>query len=284
MTGRQVEALALEAMLDEVRATPKPGLVDLRDSGAHRDMDAGTFFASARAVAPYIGEMFDAGAAFQGTPQALFASVRPVGQAAESAMLAATGGVNTHKGAIFTLGLLATAAGRVRRQAGECSAEGVLGMCREMTAAPLAEELAAIAARPPRSHGERLYVTCGSAGIRGEAMAGFPSLQEVALPALAEGNQPDWNRQLLYTLLRLMAAVEDSTVLHRGGGEGLAWVRREAAAFLAAYPVLTETAMSALGEMNAAFIQRNLSPGGCADLLAAAVFLRRLTGAMPGGR
>ena len=270
-------ALALEAMLDEIRATPKPGLVDLRDSGAHRDMDADTFFASARAVAPYIGEMFAAGASSTAPPQALFGSVRPMGQAAERAMFAATGGVNTHKGAIFTLGLLSAAAGRIWGNGETLSAAAVLDQCREMAAAPLAAELAAIAARPPHTHGERLYAASGSAGIRGEAMAGFPALAQVALPALTEGKQPDWNRQLLYTLLRLMTVVEDSTVLHRGGAEGLAWVRREAAAFLAAYPVLTEAAMAALAALNTAFVQRNLSPGGSADLLSAAVFLRSIS-------
>lgn len=277
MTGKQVATLALEALLDEIRATPKPGLVDLWDNGAHQDMDANTFFTSARAVAPYIGEMFDAGTTFCGPSQSLFAAIRPVGQAAEQAMFAATGGVNTHKGAIFTLGLLAAAAGRVWRNTETLSTEAVLDQCREMAAVPLKAELLAIAARSPRTHGERLYVSCGSTGIRGEAMAGFPALAEVALPALTEGKQPDWNRQLLYTLLRLMTVVEDSTVLHRGGKEELNWVRQEATAFLTIYPVLTEKAMEALATMNGTFIQRNLSPGGCADLLAAAVFLHRLT-------
>ena len=277
MTATQVETIALEALLDEIRATPKPGLVDLRDSGAHQDMDANTFFASARAVAPYLGRMFAAGVSSTAAPQALFASVRPIGLEAETAMLAVTGSINTHRGAIFTLGLLATATGRVWRERGDLSVAAVMDQCREMAAAPLTVELAAIAARPPRTHGERLYVTCGSAGIRGEAIAGFPALTEVALPALTEGKQPDWNRQLLYTLLHLMTVVEDSTVLHRGGMEGLNWVRQEAAAFLRTYPVLTEEAMEVLANMNEAFIQRNLSPGGCADLLAAAVFLHRLT-------
>lgn len=275
MTAAQAETLALEALLEEIRATPKPGLVDLRDSGAHRDMDAATFFASAEAIAPFLGRMFAEGAASTEEPRQLFVRLRPIGREAEEAMFAVTGGVNTHKGAIFTLGLLAAAAG----QAGRCGpvrAGDVLERCRAMAADPLRAELAAMSARQPRTHGERLYRATGNAGIRGEAIEGFPALSRVALPALREGGQPDWNRQLLYTLLRLMERVEDSTVLHRGGAEGLGWMRREAGAFLAAYPVLTEEALGALSAMNAAFTARNLSPGGCADLLCAAVFLRRL--------
>ena len=277
MTPAQAEALALEALLSEIRATPKPGLVDLRDSGTHRDMDADTFFTSARTIAPYLGRMYAEGASSPAAPPAFFSAVRAIGREAEAAMFAATGGVNTHKGAIFTLGLLAAAAGQMQRSGDSVSPAALLARCGELAAAPLTEELAAIAARPPRTHGEWLYVSRGVAGIRGEAMAGFPTLAAVALPALAEGGQPDRNRQLLYTLLRLMAVVEDSTLLHRGGPEGLQWVQRQAAAFLTAYPVLTEEAMAALSAMNAAFIRRNLSPGGSADLLAAAVFLRSLT-------
>lgn len=275
MTAAQVEALALEALLEEVRATPKPGLVDLWDSGAHRDMDVDTFGTSAKTIAPFLGQMFAEGAASTAAPQVLFSRIRPIGQTAEEAMLAATGGVNTHKGAIFTLGLLSAAAGQASRYGAVCPVD-ILARCREMAAEPLRAELAAMAERPPRTHGERLYLATGSAGIRGEAIAGFPALLHIALPALKEASQPDWNRQLLYTLLRLMEQVEDSTVLHRGGTEGLCWMRREAGSFLSAYPVLTDDALKALSNLNDAFIRRNLSPGGCADLLCAAVFLCRL--------
>ena len=276
MTALQAEALALEALLEEIRATPKPGLVDLRDSGAHSDMDADTFFLSARTISPFLGRMFAAGIASPSSPQELFLQLRVIGQEAEAAMFAATGAVNTHKGAIFTLGLLCAGAGIASRSSGTIHAGAVLSWCREMAAGPLQAELDAISRRLPSTHGERLYLSTGSTGIRGEAMAGFPSLLRIALPALRENCQPDWNRQLLYTLLRLMETVEDSTILHRGGPQGLDWMRREAASFLRTYPVLTDAAMNGLSCMNDAFVRRNLSPGGCADLLCGAVFLHQL--------
>ena len=102
------------ALLGEVYATPKPGLVDRRDTGAHRDMNYETFLASTEAITPYMVRMFvegmDATAAGQ-TPEAVFRAIRGIGLEAERAMYAATDGVNTHKGMIFTMGIVLAAAG-----------------------------------------------------------------------------------------------------------------------------------------------------------------------------
>lgn len=273
----RVAALLHAALLEEVRATPKPGLVDLHDSGVHTDMDAKTFAASAAAVAPHLGRMFALGLVWADGPEALFGAIRPVGREAERAMRSATDGVNTHKGAIFTLGILAAAAGLAYRRTGAFESGTLLDLSREMTAAPLRAELAALSRRAPATHGERLYAATGRAGVRGEAMAGFPALRDAALPALADARQPSRERRALRALLRLMAVVEDSTVLHRAGTAGLCWMHGRAAAFLAAWPVLTDEAMAELAALNEAFIQCNISPGGCADLLAAALFLNGLS-------
>lgn len=276
--AQRVAALAWAALLEEVRTTPKPGLVDLRDSGAHRDMDAQTFFCSARAVSPYLGRMFALALEWEGDLTALFREIRVVGLEAEEAMLLATGGVNTHRGAIFTLGLLSAGAGQCLRRGDVLSPDRILDLSRAMAAHPLEEELKAMAARPPVTHGERLYAATGHPGVRGEAMAGFPALGQIALPALAAGGQPDRERLLLHVLLQLMAAVEDTTVLHRVGREGLDWLQAQAAGFLKRWPVLTDPAMEELERFNSLCIARNISPGGCADLLSAALFLEGLTG------
>lgn len=274
--GQRVAALAQAALLEEVQATPKPGLVDLRDSGAHRDMDARTFSLSAQAIAPYFGLMFETAAGWTGELTALFRDIRGIGIAAEESMLRATGGVNTHRGAIFTLGLLAAGAGQCLKRPGPLRAGEVLDLCRDMAAHPLEEELRHMACRPPVTHGERLYAATGHAGVRGEAIAGFPSLRRTALPALSAGGQPDRNRQVLHVLLQLMTTVEDTTVLHRAGWEGLRWMRSQAADFLKAWPRLTDPAMEDLARLNDLCITRNISPGGCADLLSAALFLEGL--------
>lgn len=276
LTAGRAAELAEAALLEEVRATPKPGLVDLRDSGAHRDMDHRTFARSAAAVAPWLGEMFGAGLSWKGPLPSLFPVLRALGREAERAMLCATGGVNTHKGAIFTLGLLCGAAGYAYGTGKRCEPLRVLELSREMAGETLEAELLELTRRPPATHGEALFVRGGRRGIRGEAAAGFPALRETALPALWEGNQPDRERQCLYALLKLMTRVEDTTVLSRTGGEGLFWMRARAAAFLTRWPVLTDGAMDALGGLNGEFIRRNVSPGGCADLLSAGLLLLKL--------
>lgn len=286
ISARLVTALARSALLEEVRATPKPGLVDLLDCGAHRDMDACTFFRSAEAIAPYLGQMFQTAAGWDGTLPALFREIRRIGLAAETAMFRATSGVNTHRGAIFTLGLLSAGAGRCLSRTGALLADEILDLSRDLAAQPLREELEVISAKVPVTYGEQLYAATGRAGIRGEAIAGFPALRRTALPALAAGGQPDRNRQLLRVLLELMTVVEDTAVLHRAGWEGLDWMRAQALDFLRAWPVLTDPAMEALSRLNRECVARNLSPGGCADLLSGALFLEgmeRLSGGRPDG-
>ncbi|MCI9264962.1 MAG: triphosphoribosyl-dephospho-CoA synthase [Oscillospiraceae bacterium] len=273
---QQVASLALSALEEEVRTTPKPGLVDLHDSGAHRDMDFRTFLLSAQAVAPYLGEMFHVAAGWEGSPPSLFTRIRQIGVAAESAMLRATGGVNTHRGAIFTLGILSAGAGQCLRREGALTAGRILELSQDMVAQPLREELRAMEGRAPVTHGERLYAVTGHPGVRGVAIAGFPSLRHTALPALAEGGQPDRNSLCLHVLLKLMTVVEDTTVLHRAGQGGLEWMRTQALAFLTTWPLLTAPAMEELSLLNREFIAQNISPGGCADLLSAALFLEGL--------
>lgn len=114
MNAVEIGDLAYEALLAEVNATPKPGLVDRANAGAHTDMDHGTFLLSAEALRPWFREFARLGeASAPKAPEAVLPSLRPAGIAAEEAMFAATGGVNTHKGAIFSLGLLTTAAVRL---------------------------------------------------------------------------------------------------------------------------------------------------------------------------
>ena len=105
----QMEEAAAYGLLEEVRTTPKPGLVDLHDSGAHRDMCYQTFVDSTHAIVPYLAEMAEAGWRHDGDLKGVFPAIRPVGVKAEQAMFAATGGVNTHKGMIFSLGIIAPA-------------------------------------------------------------------------------------------------------------------------------------------------------------------------------
>lgn len=273
-----IARLAQEALLEEVYTTPKPGLVDCHDTGAHTDMDCRTFEKSAAAIAPYIAAMYELGGRWRGAPQALFCALRPLGLQAEQAMLAATDGVNTHKGAIFTFAILAAAAGHCAVQDVRLTPQLIGAYAAKMTREPLEREFAAIHGRMPKTHGEVLYCKYGIKGVRGQAQQGFPVITNLLCPLLQglrrQGCDPQ--RVNLQLLLESMAVLEDTCILSRGTSDDLAWIQRQAAALLAQGGAFAPDAAQKLLALNAACVQRNISPGGSADFLAAALFLEKL--------
>lgn len=275
LPAESIGELARRALIAEVDTTPKPGLVDRADSGAHRDMDRNTFLVSADAIAPYLGQMAGIGYGWGGDLPGLFACIRPVGVRAEEAMFQATGGVNTHKGLIFTLGILCACEGHLQARGQGFDARKLLTASGDMTADTLEREFERLRQREPRTHGERLFFQYGIRGIRGEAALGFPSIRDCALPALEEAARltEDQNLMFLQTLLHLMARVEDTNVLFRTDFETAAGVRRSAERILKLGGCLTPEGFEAVRALNRSFIENNISPGGCADLLAATIFL-----------
>ena len=252
-TGAILEAFAAEtlgemaenALLAEVHFTPKPGLVDEANNGAHRDMDVPLFERSAHALRPCFEDFVRLG--IQGASPA---ALQQAGVRAEQAMFAATGGVNTHKGAIYSGALLLHAAGRL------LSGEEEGNLCE------LAAQTAAAIPAPTGTHGAAVRAQCG--GIRTEAVSGYPTAQAV-LRQLRQSGPLD-------ALLLSMSRLDDSTLWHRGGAEGAQLVRSRAADILAA-PASEREARTR--RLDAELIERNLSPGGSADLLAMAFFLEK---------
>lgn len=253
---------AERALRLELETYPKPGLVSPIDSGSHADMDARTFRASNAAITPFFRDLAMAGAEGAGMPV-----LRRIGLDAEAAMRAATGGVNTHRGAIFGLGLLCAAAGALTRPA--AGALGALVRDRYGTAildGPVL--LHAPGARARRRH------RVGGAPV--EAAAGFPSLYCVGLPALRRGRRirpGDDAAARVEACFALIAHLEDTNLLHRGGAEGLAFARAEAAGFIAAGGVARSDWRARAETLHRSFVARNLSPGGAADLLAMTLFV-----------
>ena len=237
--------MAENALLAEVHFTPKPGLVDEANNGAHRDMEVPLFERSAHALRPCFEEFVRLG--LQGASPA---ALQQAGVRAEQAMFAATGGVNTHKGAIYSGALLLHAAGRL------LSGEEEGDLCE------LAAQTAAAIPAPTGTHGAAVRAQCG--GIRTEAVSGYPTAQAV-LRQLRQSGPLD-------ALLLSMSRLDDSTLWHRGGSEGAQLVRSRAADILAA-PASEREARTR--RLDAELIERNLSPGGSADLLAMAFFLEK---------
>lgn len=273
------------ALLAEVSTTPKPGLVDRHDNGAHKDMCFDTFVASTAAIVPHLTEMARMGFEWNDTEKpgadcGFFPALRRLGMEAERSMFTATGGINTHKGMIFSMGLAAAASGLYYQRHGQFQPEAILKLAGALCFDELKRDFAAMDPAHPKTHGEILYVRFGSKGIRGEAMNGFPAIRETALPVMRNRmnhcDADSKNRAYLNTLLALMAQVDDTNVLIRTSPELLTFEKNEAARIIALGGADTKAGMEALYLLNKTFSRLNISPGGCADLLAVTIFLWNL--------
>ena len=271
----EIALTAVRSLLDEVHTTPKPGLVDRRNNGSHQDMDIGLFESSAYALRPYFGECVRIG---QETarllPEETFPLLREAGRKAEETMFRATGGVNTHKGAIYTLGILCGSVGRLwSAEKPVADIEKILAECARIVRISVEEDFASAKGS---TAGERLYLKYGIRGIRGEMAEGLPSVKHIGLPRLRQflGEGFSENDAGAYTLLHLIANVADTNLYKRGGEAGARWAAKAARELLAPAQCPGIRQLEALDD---GFIARNLSPGGCADLLAATYFLHNVT-------
>ena len=273
---------AVAALLDEAELSPKPGLVDRRGSGAHADLDLALMRRSAHALRPWFAALADAAFDAAAPSIALRRTLGRLGRDAEAAMLAATGGVNTHRGAIWALGLLVAAAA-LEGGADDGLSAGcidVVGPARRVaaTAGALARLPDAGAPAHTGHKGERACREFGVAGARGQAQAGFPQVIDAALPALRRSRALGCSETAarLDALLALIAVLDDTCVLSRAGTGGLARLQRGAAAVAAAGGAATLAGRRALRRLDADALALGASPGGAADLLAATLFLDRL--------
>ncbi len=260
---------ACGALLSEVWVTPKPGLVDRKNSGAHTDMTVSTFEQSANALVPYFKTCFEIGAEEALTPYAkVMTRLRRRGLFAEKEMALATGGANTHKGMVYTLGLLLAGRGMALKAGGDFFAHA-----SALSKSDLPEQYVRAAERPS-THGEHAYALYGVKGIRGEAEMGFPSARR-ALSQLRyyEGQGFSENDAGVLTLLNTLCELQDTNLLHRGGHAGLMYAQHRAREVCA---LPQKERLEAADALDEDFTARNLSPGGCADVLATAYFLRTL--------
>ena len=277
--ARRVGEQAQRALLCEAAITPKPGLVDRANAGAHEDMDVFTFIDSACALRTYFEACAREGLARRGgNAQACFDALRTPGLLAEDAMKRATHGVNTHKGAIFSLGICAAALGM--GYDGETSdPAAALARCGEMTRARMQEELARMDRQEARTFGEEIYKKSRVGGVRAEAAGGFASVRETALPRLRAALDAglSLNDAGLCALVALMARTQDTNAVRRGGAEAAGALRRAAAEMDAGISAAIadgtigakmDAIRARLVRWDEAFIRARISPGGCADLLA----------------
>lgn len=265
-----IAELAVTALRAEADLTPKPGLVDGRGPGAHHDMTLAMLHDSAEALRQAFTECSMAAVQLELGPE-LRAHVGRIGRDGERHMLAVTSGVNTHRGALWALGLLSAGAAR-------CDDTGT---AIEFAAALAAIPDPALAGRQERrkSHGQNARRRYGATGAVGEAQAGFPHVTAYAIPALelARRRGADEQAARLDALLALVARLDDTCLLHRGGRSGLRAVQARAAAVLRAGGMGTVTGRRRFAELDRFCAAQRLSPGGSADLLSVTLFLDALS-------
>lgn len=278
-----VSGLAVRSLLYELAVTPKPGLVDRCNSGSHQDMDFYTFLRSAAALQPWFRKMVLSGARFAGAEAAgAFRAINHTGKRAELSMLTVTGGVNTHKGAIFSLGLLCSAAGRLYGRGEALSPDSLLDECTVLSRDAYRSHCVLAKTAVPKTAGARFFQSDGIAGVWGEAAAGFPLVRSIGLPLLKEllpaGHSPDDAGGIV--LLHLMAYAEDTCLIARAGQACWKELRERLRRELTEDP---RPGVEKRALMDAEFIQNNWSSGGSADLLAMSWLLLFLEEEQHGG-
>ncbi|UZE11608.1 triphosphoribosyl-dephospho-CoA synthase [Pseudomonas sp. B21-053] len=259
--------LAVDALIDEADLSPKPALVDRRGNGAHTDLHLGLMHASALSLWPAFKEMAEAAIEFGEVGLPLREALGRIGREGEQAMLATTSGVNTHRGAIWALGLLVAAA----------ALENTKASAVTLCAARLALLDDRYAPRP-LSHGAQVAQRYGARGAREEAQLGFPSVLQRALPQLQRSRALGHGEQnaRLDALLAIMTRLADTCVLYRAGEQGLQTMQLGAQAVLDAGGSASLGGRRRLHELDEQLIALNASPGGAADLLAACLFIDRI--------
>ncbi|WP_339502955.1 triphosphoribosyl-dephospho-CoA synthase [Pseudomonas silesiensis] len=261
--------MAVDALIDEADLSPKPALVDRRGNGAHTDLHLGLMHASALSLWPAFKEMAQAASEFGEVGLPLREAIGRIGREGEQAMLATTHGVNTHRGAIWALGLLVTAAALEP----ESTAPGAIAL-RAARLALLDDRYAP----HPLSHGAQVAQRYGARGAREEAQLGFPAVIQRALPQLKHSRAAGHGEQnaRLDALLAIMSSLADTCVLYRAGETGLQTMQLGAQAVLEAGGSASLAGRRRLHRLDEQLIALNASPGGAADLLAACLFIDRI--------
>ena len=287
MKGMIIQPLAFnigsvitKAILLETTCTPKPGLVDRNNAGAHRDMNLFTFMISTAAISQYMVIAAQIAIDHRGDLKDLLPKLRSIGLSAEETMYLSTNNVNTQKGLIFSGMLISGAASYITsRETGNLKTNRILSVIQEMTQGLVEKELMQMDKNQEKvTSGEWLFIDLGVTGIRGEAEKGFPNA-DAALQVLqkALSNDISLERSMIMALLFLMTRVDDTNILARHGSEVLTWVRKEANNLLLSEDPYTDEWLDRVNSFDQELIEQNISPGGCADLLAVTLMLHFLT-------
>lgn len=278
--SNHIGLLMQKALFYEVNTSLKPGLVDRLHNGSHKDMRLSTFINSAYSLTDYFCQCVKEGLSCDCSKKELpllFQKLRGIGKQAEKNMLFATQGINTHKGIVFSGGILCAAIGYyISTNSKDISSENFLLSLPEICRCMLPELLSDYLTLTPdttKTNGEKLYLKYKITGIRGEAKQGFPLLFNVGFPlfqAVLKKGFSLWQAGLI-TLLHYIACTEDTNLIIRSDYQLACKIQKDLQQFLA--HATYEKQLSILPKLDAFFVSRNISPGGSADMLALTYFL-----------
>jgi triphosphoribosyl-dephospho-CoA synthase len=265
-----IASCATNALIEEVNLTPKPGLVDRKSRGVHKDMNYKLMLLSAKTLEPYFEQM--ANISLSSLPSLRVRELLgEIGREAEKAMMKATNKINTHKGAIWNLGLLSFSAGIHYK---DFNIYKVLDSASDMAlipdkAKPLTESL---------SHGQEVWIRYGKRGAIAQAQMGFPHIRKYAYPTLlrARENEATEKQARINALLSLIATMDDTCILYRCGDKKAQEIKQKALNALNYGGILTPKGRKEFFLLHQLMLEANASPGGAADLLAATLFLDNL--------
>lgn len=288
--AKKLSSLSMQALLYEVSVTPKPGLVDRNNTGAHQDMDIFTFEASAVSLNHYFEKFALCGIENCGEPfSRIFARLRSLGIQAEDAMFAATGNINTHKGLIFALAVLNCSLGYLYAN-GLAYFPELLKETNRKLVQDVLEDFKDVTPENAKTNGERLYAKYGIKGARGEALSGYSTVFDLALPKLKKYLDLGYsvNDAGAMTLLHIIAYSEDTNIVNRSSYADMKEIQRTLSTDLrhmeraqtdraqgspAPLSADPQSCLEYLRQLDREFIRRNISPGGSADLLALTYFI-----------
>jgi len=277
---------AQKSILYEAILTPKPGLVDAVDSGAHKDMNIYTFIDSSTSLFKGFYLYAKSGLTCKLDEKELFKEIRAIGNIVEKDMFKATDNVNTHKGINFSLGIVVAATSYYLKDADKVQINNlkpddtlhILKIVERMTEGLVKNDFRDLDKKEKLTNGEKIYLEKGFSGIRGEVEEGFPTVFSISLPRLRflSDNNIKKDRMLLDVLFHIMSVSVDSNVINRGGFKALEFVNEETLKFIEYGIIYQDNYQEKIKELNNVFIEKNISPGGAADLLAITIFFALL--------
>ncbi|WP_347548552.1 triphosphoribosyl-dephospho-CoA synthase [Pseudalkalibacillus hwajinpoensis] len=268
MDDKTIANVAVESLIEEAELTPKPGLVDRLDNGAHDDLDLPLMIKSATSLRGTFREMARV-THLQDPTQSMREEIAKIGRQGELVMLQATNGTNTHKGAIWALGLLVASTSALGQDATDRGMAATAGKIARFSDRH---------APGGNSNGNRVMKKYGVPGARGEAEQGFPHVVNIGLPVLRKGREQGVSEThaRLNALIALIASLDDTCILHRGGAKALLDAKKKAGIIVKHGGVSTKNGWRSLQKLNQSLLGYNASPGGSADLLAATLFLDKV--------